>query len=485
MRNKLLILPIFLLITAIGGYFIYKKYQKNTHAFACDDCNIIIISMSNLRKQNMSLYGYNRKTTPNIDQFFADSFRFENAFAPASLTFTDAMSFFYSLQPNVHKFMNRSDRGRASRILSGYEPFTHTLKKAGYNTVAFVSDEDYAFENGFGKLFDLYFDKSMYSENGIHFRPWQYNVGSKDLIKPAVRWLESHHNEKFVMFLQLYDMHCPYTPDENYRQKFPGPHNPEIDFNECYITLNKVEKIKQKGKEFYKLFDWRSFLDKKISDEILFSQDDVNYLKNLYDAELANADNNLIQLFETIKKLQLDRNTIIVFMSEHGDYLGENGYFMKVAITAEGNLHNANLGFPLLIKHPELKKSVIQKQIVQTIDIAPTLLQFLGLEIPETYQGKSLLPVLGNEKPHNEFAYAFAVRMRKFHDEGRFFVQAIQNDKWKYTFFKHMTLDKTLLRQEEKLYLMPDEEKDVSQTERKMLNNLRQKRMELDNYYAP
>lgn len=430
----------------------FIKFEDRSSSFRCDDCNVIIISLSNLRKNNLKMYGYEKSTTPNIDSFFKNSIVFENAIAPASLTFTDYISLFFSLQPNRHKFMNRSDREKSGKILSEYYSLPLLLKEAGYKTAAFVSDEDYAYKNNLGSQFDLYFDKRYYPDYQIPYKNWEYGVGTKDLTTPAIKWLKDNYKNKFLLFFQAYDMHCPYTPNEYYRNKYDSPHSKDINFSDCFMTLKEVEKKKKGNKNYFTLYSWKSFLDKKVDKGVQFSEEDVSYLKNLYDAELENADMNLLPLFDTIKKLGLEKNTLVIFMSEHGDYLGEAGFFMKASVLPRGNLHNVNLGFPLVIKSPRIDRQIKYKSIFQAIDFAPTILDMLNLKINKKMQGLSHLKSIGTKKEINDYAYSFCLRKRDYVDEGAFLVESVQNSKWKLDNFEHYDYDGKFIKQEQFLF---------------------------------
>lgn len=450
-----------ILISTIVALVLYPKLKKRESAYRCDDCNLIIISLSNLRRNNLSIYGYDKKTTPNIDKFFSNSsIVFKNAIAPASLTFTDYISLFFSLQPNKHLFMNRSDRERSSKVLEDHKSLPLLLKNAGYKTAAFVSDEDYAYKNNLGTQFELYFDKKYYPDYQIPFKNWEYGVGTKNLVQPAIKWLQANYNKKFFLFLQAYDLHCPYTPDEFHKKKYDSPHSNQIDFTDCFITLKEVEKIKLKNKDFYKLFSWKSFLDEKPDNGILFSDDDIAYLKNQYDAELEFADNNLNPFFQEIQKLGLDKKTIVVFLSEHGDYLGEAGFYMKASVLPRGNLHNINLGFPLMIKMPGIKTNLIQDQMFQSIDFAPTILEMLNLDLDHKMQGKSHLEVIGKDHDLNDYAYSYCLRRRDYIDNGVFLVESIQNREWKLDNFEHYDFDGSAIEKRQYLYNLKTDQKE-------------------------
>jgi arylsulfatase A-like enzyme len=476
---KTILMPTFFLIFLLAvRFYAFNPFKINqaSSAIRCKDCNVIVISLSNLRKKNMSFYGSYRATTNNIDNFFKNSLVFTHAFAPASITYTDATSFFYSLQPTVHKFFSREDRERSHEILQSYVGFPKVLKSAGYKTAAFVSDEDYSHSNNFGDLFDWYFDNNYYRDYGITFHPWKYNIGTKDLVAPTINWLRQNKSEKFFLFLQAYDMHCPYTPEGKFKNLYQKDYNKNINWNNCYITYSEAEKVHKNNKNFFRLYDWMSFQHRELDEGTLFEKRDLDHLVNLYDAELTNADDNLKPLFDEIEKLGLTKNTIIIFMSEHGDYLGEAGYFMKVAVTAKGNLHNVNLSYPLMIRHPKVTKPFLQNQLIQTIDLGPTILDLVGLAPPKKMQGKSFLNTLGNSQAFNDFAFSGAERKRDFRFNGNFVIQSIQNHEWKYDFYEHKDFSGKTLNVEESLYHLPedrDEKYDVKEKYNSVFNNMR------------
>jgi arylsulfatase A-like enzyme len=418
----------------------------------------------------MSLYGYKRATTPNIDKFFKNSFIFKNAYAPASLTHTDSISLFFSLAPNTHRAFRRSRIQRTEEFLKNYKSLATLLNEKGYVTSAFVSDEDYEYGWGIGKTFQSFFDRSSYSDYGIFFKPQTYSVGTKQLVPVANKWLEKNKDKKFFLFLQGYDMHCPYGPNSEFSNLFQSPHSSSIPFEtECFMNIDEFKKRSVNGKNLTTLQSFFAYRDKS-SKEYSFTDDDLSYLVSRYDAELRKADMYLGVLFEQISKLNLTKNTLIVFMADHGDNLGENNFFMKSSPTLKGNLHNANLNFPLVIKIPGKKSSnKMQEQIVQTIDIAPTILDILEIPTFNKMQGKSLKPSLGNSTEVNDYAYGFSMRfnLAKYREHATSYneLEYVQNHQWKLGRSRNYNLpDKKFKKEEYVLYNLvtdPDEKNNL------------------------
>jgi len=149
------------------------------------------------------------------------------------------------------------------------------------------------------------------------------------------------------------------------------------------------------------------------------------YLRQLQ--AMTGIDRMIGQLRETLKTEKLNKNTIIVFTSDHGLFMGQFGLGGK-AFCYEITTH-----VPLLIFDPETKKSkrgITSNALVQSIDIAPTLLSRAGLKYPDSYQGKDLNPILSGEKNEvRQFVFTENLWSTQF---GNPRSDAIQDGEWKY-----------------------------------------------------
>lgn len=424
-RTRFFIMISLAFVTAGAGlYAALSTRSALPRELKCAECNLIVISLSNLRRAHLPSYGYKRMTAPHITEFFKNSFRLGNGLAPASLTYTDSISLFYSLQPYTHRLMDRSAQAESAPVLMRHRSLPEQLREAGYETAAFVSDEDYAFENGLGRIFGQYFDRSSYPQWGIDFKPWSYNVGTKDLIDPLLDWIAHRQGKKFFAFLQAYDMHCPYTPGPGFSERFDA-RPARFDRGDCYMTLSPAKLTKDStGQPALELESWYGLLGQKPR-SVLFNASDVEKLKALYDEELLQADANLGKLFEVLESTGRLRDTVVILMSEHGDYLGENGYFMKASLEGGGNLHNANLGFAFMMRAPGLTRPWDYPKPVQLVDIMPFLLHVLDVPLPEGLEGRSPLV-----QPARDYAFSGSTRERA---ERKVRLEAVQDRVWKLT----------------------------------------------------
>jgi len=129
----------------------------------------------------------------------------------------------------------------------------------------------------------------------------------------------------------------------------------------------------------------------------------------------------------TLKQLNLDKNTIVIFTSDHGIFWGENGLGGKALC------YEICTKVPMIIHNPmstENKKGIVTNELVQTIDIAPTMLQYAGINIPNSYQGKPLNDMIeGNNEPIRDYLYTENLWSTHF---GNPRCESVQSKEWKY-----------------------------------------------------
>jgi arylsulfatase A-like enzyme len=121
-----------------------------------------------------------------------------------------------------------------------------------------------------------------------------------------------------------------------------------------------------------------------------------------YLACIASVDENITRLLKYLDDKDLAKNTVVVYTSDQGMYIGENGWFDKRF------MYDVSMGTPLLVRWPgHIKPRSVTNAMVQNIDFAPTLLDIAGVKIPGSMQGKSMLPVLTGEKKALDRPYLY------------------------------------------------------------------------------
>ncbi len=400
----------------------------------CEGCNLIIISLTNTRKDHIGIYGYARPTTPNIDEFFKNSLVFENAFAPASWTLPVSASLYTSLFPYSHGVMDRYD---GSKLPDEVFTFTEALKENGYSTAGITGGGDYNRSFNINQGFDYYVDETNYADFNIDVEGPEAKkaayLGIERLVPIAEKWLKENKDKKFFLLLQGYDTHCPFKPKAPFDKKFdPDYENSKIDYSNCLWTFEQTEPLhNEKGERYWPVKTW---FTKEGIKEFRLKDRDVLHMIALYDGEIAQADAELKNFLKNIKDTGIEQNTIIIFMSEHGDLFGEHGRFMRGG-PLRGTFYDPVLNFPFIIKHPAIQEPIRITSLAQTVDILPTFAEMLGIKHAEksAWQGKSLVPAITGEKEVNEYVYAASKYKAKnnIFFSGLSIVESIRDKDWK------------------------------------------------------
>ncbi|MFH1619923.1 MAG: sulfatase [bacterium] len=383
----------------------------------CPDCNVIMVSLDTLRADALGIYGYHRDTSPNIDRLARRGAVFLNAYSQAPNTFPSHMSVFTSKYPWTH----RVETIFRDRLATDIKTLPMIMKKQGYRTVwaAFMKLPYLSLTAGFERGFDDFVSPAM---PGV---TWE----------TAFSWLKKNRGRKFFMFLHTYRIHAPYMPEKSsilrfsksilpsktmtFRELFlsalrRAAETPSRFFYETTIKIHPeifdITDLARKHAELEKLIKNDPRLQQTIKDSMmdtfweyfdLNSPGDIAYLRTLYDAGVFEADMAIGSLYARLEDLGLADNTLLVITSDHGEEFMEHGQVQH------NRLYNEHLHVPLIFVLPGKRIGVKPAQIVQSIDITPTILDVVGLPALAGAEGRSLRPLMeGGESDGNSMAFA-------------------------------------------------------------------------------
>ncbi|MBI5452898.1 sulfatase-like hydrolase/transferase [Candidatus Gottesmanbacteria bacterium] len=354
--------------------------------FVTKDYNLIMISLSNVAAEHMSLYGYKRKTTPNLEKWARDAIVFENTFSQASWTLPVATSLFTSLYPYTHGVV---DRYKNNILDNNIMTLPEVLAGKGYRTAAFTGGLDYdrkfGHMRGFKEIEEVKTDQI-----------WPANQSNFSVIfNKGLEWLKKESDSRFFLFLHGYDAHCPFTPPEKFKGVFSskGGKNICVDNTLCL-----------RGYETQETGKFEAYYHRTANTEkIILTKDDIEYLEALYDEEILSVDSLVSGFLSKLGPRILDK-TIIVIFSDHGEMFAKHGRFGRAG-TTRGTLYDDVLHVPLIIKIPGHKPGVV-KGLAQIIDVMPTLLDILNISVTQKVQGKNLVALIENNAIANEYVFA-------------------------------------------------------------------------------
>jgi len=333
-------------------------------ARARDARPIIIVDIDTLRADHLGCYGYERDTSPNLDAFARESLRFDWAFSQAANTPPSQTSILTGLYPSTHGMIEDDDR-----VPESITTLAEALAAHGWRTAAFVDGGYMSGKFGIGQGFELYED-----EPG--------GTGLAGIGPRVARWVEEHAAETFLLLIHTYDVHAPYAPPEPYRSMFlEGLEPPTPGFVPDSETLEEI-----------RLSVW--------SDEPLsLPHHDLAHAKALYDGEIRKVDAWFGRFLERLERLGLDERAIVVVLSDHGEEFQEHGSVLHA------KLYSTVTRIPLLIRIPGWERPAVIPDVVESVDLMPTLLDLAGVPIPEGVQGRSLLPLMRGEEAGPRYAF--------------------------------------------------------------------------------
>ncbi len=365
--------------------------------------NIIMISINNIGTEHMGLYGYGRSTTPMLSKWSREALIFEDVFSPASWTLPVATACFTSLQPYSHKIMDRYNENILNKDI---QTLPEILRSNDYATAAFTGG--LVFLNVFGHMRGF-----TDIDNNPPFTGFDVSLSQ------AKNWLSRNQNKKFFLFIHGYDAHPPFNPPARFKGRFSNPGGKNInvdtrlclrgykDSNDGYVAAHYVKQVMTslyKGVVSDKLVqEWKKVPAAVRKREVILKQEDIDYLRDLYDEEILSVDSLVGRFLNSLDK-KLLRKTIIIIFSEHGEMFAKHGRFGRAG-TVRGTLYDDVVHVPLMVKIPGMKGKRI-KGLVQLIDIMPSLLDMVGIPLGEQIQGKSLFPLINGTTSVNDYVFA-------------------------------------------------------------------------------
>ncbi len=385
--------------------------------------NLIFLFADQLNYQSCGFSGETRAHTPNLDRLAAEGVNFSQAVSCCPLCGP------YRASLLTGKYPSSTGQYRNDvRCMPDDEAIGHQLERAGYRTgyigkwhlYCRTGDEQFTPPGPYRLGFDQYFASYNWNHdywNGFYYPDSDERIPMKGYqtdfqTDMAMEFIETQKKESpFALFVSYEIPHPPCTPDDvpkEYYELFR-----DVDFSDLLYNQEDVFS------EFTPSYD-RAWQQEHIID-------DHNERCRVYYAMNACLDRNIGRILTYIDQHGLADNTILVFTSDHGDMLGGHGRIQKRIFFEE------SVRVPLLLRwNTHIPSGVNSEACINTPDIMPTLLELMGLSVPEGYEGDSYAPLLmGNDQPDApDDAFITNMHYGKFnhHEEYR----AIRNAQYLY-----------------------------------------------------
>ncbi len=344
--------------------------------------NLILFGIDSLRPDHMSLYGYSRLTTPHIDKFVSGGAAFSNTFSPSIPTTPGYSSMFTGMDVfGTDVVALRHEGGLGSHVTT----LAEMLAAEGYTTVC-VGFSGNPASRGFQKYLDFTGWGSW--EEGRSHKAENLNAISI----PELRKLAAD-GKPFFLFLRHMDPHSPYLP--------PRP------FERLFYAGNELDPQNRSLDPVYQFKPFRDYLASWFPPKCT----DKDYVIAQYDGELAYMDACIGNLLQEMRTLGIEEDTLTVFDSDHGETLYDHDCYFD-----HHGLYECTLRIPLAFVMPgKVPAGFRCADICQMKDIAPTILNLLGVKTKIAFDGRSLTPLLrGEPRPvESEFYITECTWMRK------------------------------------------------------------------------
>jgi arylsulfatase A-like enzyme len=359
--------------------------------------NILYIMTDDHVPAAMSCYGAKILQTPNLDRIANEGVRFNNCFVTNSLCAPGRATVLTGCFSNIHHIYGNSEgRDAIEKMTPGIPTYPKLLQQAGYRTgIAgkwHLSDDPTGFDYwcvlpGQG----LYFDPD-FIELGVRKKfPGYATDVTTDL---ALSFLKNSGAEKpWLLVYQHKAPHRPFKPAPRHASMFSGVELPYPEtFNDNYETRRLAKEAEDMRFDISLAEDYKD-LPKGLSPADRKQWIFQRFVKDYYRA-VYGVDENLARVLKFLDDTEQAQNTLILYSSDNGFFLGDHGWYDKRF------MYEPSLRVPLLVRYPRLGVAgKVVDHMVQNIDLAPTMLDFAGVAIPETMQGRSLRPLLEGAAP--------------------------------------------------------------------------------------
>jgi arylsulfatase A-like enzyme len=335
--------------------------------------NLVIVSIDTLRADHLAVYGYERSTSPEISRMANEGILFEQAFSQSPKTATSHMSLLTGVYPPAHRVANWGER-RVRRLSDDVPTLATLLTRAGYWTEAHTEGGNVSARLGFDQGFGVY----------------QEHRGAEPVFEQASQAVDrfvqddAGGSEPFFLFIHTFEVHDPYVPPAEFAEEFVDPSYT----GDIVGSQMDLERLASVGNYWARHAAYWKRVDRD-------DPADVQHLRDLYDGEILFTDSQFAAFMEHLRRLDLEDETIVVVLSDHGEEFLDHGGFLHNAMYQE------ILHVPLIFRFPAslgLASGRRIQSVVRLVDVVPTLLEVLGLPVPEHLQGESLLSLMEGEQ---------------------------------------------------------------------------------------
>ncbi len=343
----------------------------------------ILIDIDSLRFDQLGAYGQDQEITPTLDDFADDSTVFTNAYVAGSPSMPSRASLLYGRFPIHHHV---ETHGTMGQTINHPYSWSFSVKKDWEGDLRdWWSLPEALFRNGVKTC--------AVSSASRYPAPWMFNfwseyhqpeepdeemstfasVEAEEVVDIGLDFLKDAE-EEFFLYLQFWDPHMPMQRPGEEVEKFEDLEIPE------YPTEEQIKDHQ----------DWGT--KNSASEKEVESREDLRELYAAYRAEVNYVDQQIGRIIDDLKDQGIYEESLIILTADHGEEFGEHGVYQEHWSTNENTQK-----VPLLVKTPNEPENAEVGELVGNVDIPATVLDYMDLDEPEKWQGRSLKPLIKDE----------------------------------------------------------------------------------------
>lgn len=373
--------------------------------------NILFIMADDHCKQAISSYGGTVIKTPNIDRLSKEGCRFDRMFSNNAICGPARACLLTGKYSHNNKFLSNSSKFNGTQTT-----FPKSLQKLGYQTSIFgkwhLGSEPTGFDyfkllHKHGQYYDCPLKESgrNWKDKGKVHKGYLTDVVTDE----SIAWLKNRKNKKqpFMMMVHHKAPHSPHDPAPRHKDLYANTTFPEPDTLFDDYTGRMPEKIADSLRSSRLLInrypEYKKLVNKAGSDKENLKEIYQAYMKG-YLRLVASLDENVGRLLDAVEHMGLAKNTIVIYTSDNGFFLGEHGFMNKMWI------YEPAIHLPFIMRYPDhLAPGSTENALLSWVDVAPTLIELAGGNAPKEMDGRSFKPLVDGEPitPRKEIFYEF------------------------------------------------------------------------------
>ncbi len=360
--------------------------------------NVILVMTDDQQQAQMSCAGHPLLHTPAMDRLASEGSRFANAYCTNSLCAPSRASVLTGCYSHVHGIRGNSERAdRIESLDPGLPTFPALMQQAGYRTGLVGKWHLRQQPHGFDE-WKILPGQGVYSDPEflVGGTPTTESGYATDITTDfALDFLRRSGGEPFCLLYQHKAPHRPFTPAPRHARMFDDIDWPRPStYDDDYASRRVAAEAEDMRFEISLAGDYPDLptgASAAAQREWIFQRFVKDHHRAVY-----GVDENLGFVLDYLDSSGLAEDTLVLYTTDNGYFLGEHGWYDKRF------MYEPALRIPLLVRYPRLVGAgLVPDQPVLNVDIAPTLLDFAGLRIPDTMQGRSLRPLLEGKHPED------------------------------------------------------------------------------------